>query len=167
MSTKLNRGWTPSSRAISPSSRSRSTSSVFLPVSRWSTTAKLVAVGGGAGAALGAVEDVDLTRLLRASSFCPVPSRRTNAVERGAKRLGGHRLGQVVRHPGPHRGQQVLRLEQRARRDESDAGRGLAQELGELDAQLGGVIDVEDEQLGVELPQRADLLLTEATRTGP
>src|SRR5918995_689503 len=38
MSTKLNRGCTPSSSAISPSSRSRSTSRTFLPVSRWSTT---------------------------------------------------------------------------------------------------------------------------------
>src|SRR5678816_4696171 len=49
MSTKLNRGWTPSSKAISPSSKSRSTSSVFCPVTRCSTTAKLVEIFGLVG----------------------------------------------------------------------------------------------------------------------
>ena len=42
MSTKLNRGWTPRNSATSPSSSSRSTSRVFLPVSWWSEIARLV-----------------------------------------------------------------------------------------------------------------------------
>ena len=42
-STKLNRGSMPMKSAISPSSRSRSTTTVFWPVSRWIWIARLVA----------------------------------------------------------------------------------------------------------------------------
>ena len=75
-------------------------------------------------------------------------------------------MGQVVGDPGTHGREQELRLERGPDGDESDAGRGLGQKLGEPDAQLRGVIDVDDEKLGEELPQRADLLLTEGDSNG-
>ena len=68
-------------------------------------------------------------------------------VERGPQGLARHRLGQVVDHPGPHRRQHVLRLQQWPRGNELHPGRRVALELGELDAQVRGVLDVEDDQL--------------------
>ncbi len=55
----------------------------------------------------------------------------------------------------------MLRREQRARGDEPHPAHGFAQELGELDAEVGGVLDIEDDHLRAELPQGPDLVIAE------
>ncbi len=119
-------------------------------------------VGGDAGdarAALGAEQGVEQALALGLGRAGAHGAREPR--HRVAQRAVGDRLDEVVRHPRPHGREEQLLGELRAGGENPVAGVRVGEELGELHAQLRIALEVEDQDLGIELPEPPDLLLSE------
>ncbi len=116
--------------------------------------------GGRAAATFEAEERQDLARLallvaiMLAELVCA-------ASGRSAKIVRVYRLGEVVRHPGPHGLHQLIAGENRSGGYEQLRRVELHQVLGQLETEVRAVTQIQNDQLGSHPPQGLDLVLAE------
>ncbi len=146
-STKWKRGFTPRSDAISPSSRSRSTSSVFCPGEPVQLDAHVGDDRRRAGAPLGREEGQQLSVALTLGGVAPAPLAH-HAAEGVAHPLRFDRALHVLHQPGTHRLQKAGRLELGTHAHQRRARASGGDRAGHPDGALGVVGHVDDHDAG-------------------